>query len=83
MGKVNQWQEKLFNLYKKKWLEEKTNFIVRFFREHSKNDHRFVHIVSKQEIESLCTIFRHLAKGGDKGNVSCYSLLFSFIAACR
>jgi len=24
-------------------------------------------LVSKQEIESLCTIFRHLAKGGDKG----------------
>jgi len=25
-------------------------------------------IVSKQEIESLCTIFRHVTKGGDKGN---------------
>lgn len=28
--------------------------------------HQF-HSVSKQEIESLCTMFRHLTKGGDKG----------------
>jgi hypothetical protein len=32
--------------------------------------------VSKQEIESLCTIFRHLAKGGDKGNLYPISSLY-------
>lgn len=34
-------------------------------------------IVSKQEIESLCTIFRHLAKGGDKGKFSLVDFPYS------
>jgi hypothetical protein len=37
-------------------------------------------LVSKQEIESLCTIFRHLTKGGDKGKNMKLTFFFSIIA---
>lgn len=66
MVKVNLYHEKLFKMLSMKSLSEKKNFIVRHFVNIESIKIYFI-LVSKQEIESLCTIFRHLTKGGDKG----------------
>ena len=69
MVKVNPYHEKRFSTSSMKWRRERKNSTVSLdpSRELLFPCLRHFLLVSKQEIESLCTIFRHLTKGGDKG----------------
>ena len=69
MAKVNPYHERLFSMLSMKWRRERKNFTVSYwlFSVPRLSPPSALLLVSKQEIESLCTIFRHLTKGGDKG----------------